>query len=77
MTDCATKRVWLAQAELALHQLMTGTKEVKLSFGPGKAVEYSQATVRDLQAYVNQLRAEVAECDGQAPCPRGPIRVVF
>lgn len=77
MTDCATKRIWLAQAENALHEIMTGSKTVKATFGPSKGVEYSQANIRELQAYIAQLRAEVAECDGNSVGKRGPVRFSF
>lgn len=77
MTDCATKRLWLAEAENALHALMTGTKEVKITFGPNKSVEYTQANLRELRAYIDQLRAEVAECDGQTRPRRAPVRLTF
>ncbi len=77
MTDCATKRIWLAEAQLALHQLQTGTKETKITFGPGKGVEYSQANIEQLRTYVADLQAQVDECDGKTAARRGPIRFVF
>lgn len=77
MTDCATKRLWLAEAELALHQLSTGQREVKLTYGQSKGVEYNQANMSDLRAYITTLREEVAECDGLAPIRRGPVRFGF
>lgn len=77
MTDCATKRLWLAEAEYALHQLMTGAKEVEVQFGAGKSVKYTDANRRDLQAYIADLQNQVDECDGKTPCKRGPIRFVF
>lgn len=79
MTDCATKRLWLAEAELALHRLLTGQQAVEIDFGPSKGVKYTQANVDDLRAYVSQLRREVAECDGTAATTprRGPVRFVF
>lgn len=77
MTDCATKRLWLAEAENALHALMTGAKEVKVTFGPSKSVEFTAASIRDLRAYIQQLRDEVAECDGRTTPRRGPVRFNF
>lgn len=77
MTDCATKRLRLAEAENALHELVTGTKTVKVGFGPGKSAEYTEANADDLRAYIEDLRRQVAECDGQVLQGRGPIRFVF
>lgn len=77
MTDCATKKLWLAEAEHALHRLLTGTAEQTVTFGSGKSVTYTAASIDKLKAYVNDLKNQVAECDGQAPCKRGPIRFVF
>lgn len=77
MTDCATKRLWLAEAEYALHQLMTGAKEVEVQFGTGKAVKYTEASIRDLKSYIADLQNQVDECDGKEVRKRGPIRFVF
>lgn len=77
--DCATKKVWLAEAELALHKLQTGTAEVSVTFGNGKSATYTAGTasVAKLQAYIAQLQAEVDACNGLTPCKRGPIRFTF
>jgi hypothetical protein len=77
VTDCATKRLWLAEAEVALHRLLTGTAEQTVTFGSGKSVTYTAASIDKLRAYIEDLRNQVAVCDGQVPCKRGPIRFVF
>jgi hypothetical protein len=77
MTDLPTKKLWLAEAELALHRLETGTAEVTVAFGSGKSVTYSQAHARDLRAYVDRLKAEIAQMEGTSTPRRGPIRWVF
>lgn len=77
MTDCATKRLWLAEAQLALHRLLTGTSEQTVTFGSGKSVTYTSASIDKLRAYIGDLENQVAECDGLTPCKRGPIRFVF
>lgn len=77
MTDCATLRTWLLEAELALHKLQTGTAEQTISFGSGKSVVYNIANLDKLKAYVESLQNQVKACDGQAPCKRGPIRFAF
>lgn len=75
--DCATARLRLAEAELALHQLQTGSRAQSLAFGPGKSVTYTQTNIRELQAYVNTLRDKVAACEGRSARGRGPVRFVF
>ena len=77
MTDCATKRLWMAEAELALHQLLTGQREVKLTFGTAKGVEYNQTNISELRAYIATLTEQVRECDGQPSGRRGPVRFAF
>jgi hypothetical protein len=77
VTDCATKKLWLAEAELALHKLLTGQAEVTVTFGSGKSVTYTAASIAQLKAYIADLENQVAECDGTTPCKRGPIRFVF
>lgn len=75
--DCDTYRLWLYEAQLALHRLNTGTAEQTVTFGSGKSVTYTAASMSKLQDYVNWLINKVAECDGEAPCKRGPIRFTF
>lgn len=77
MSDCATKKLWLAEAELALHRLLTGTAEQTVQFGSGKSVTYTAANINQLKAYIADLKNQVAECDGQAQSRRGPVRFVF
>lgn len=77
MTDCLTKELWLAEARLALHRLLTGTSEQTVQFGPSKSVTYTQANINQLKDYVAQLESEVAECNGEDPKKRGPVRFLF
>lgn len=77
MTDCATKRVWLAEAELALHRLQTGSKQQSVTFGPSKSVTYTQANIRDLKMYITDLKDQVAVCDGTPRKRRAPVRFNF
>lgn len=78
MSDCcATKKLWLAEAELALHRLLTGTAEQTVQFGSGKSVTYTAANINQLKAYIADLKNQVAACDGQVQSRRGPVRFVF
>jgi len=75
MADIDTLKARLADAEAALHELEMGVRAVKVSFGPGKSVEYTAASVSSLRAYVNRLRDEIARASGARR--RGPIYPVF
>lgn len=77
MSDCATKKLWLAEAELALHRLLTGSAEQTVSFGSGKSVTYTAANINQLKAYIADLKNQVAECEGVTQSRRGPVRFVF
>ncbi|WP_354089848.1 gpW family head-tail joining protein [Brevundimonas faecalis] len=50
----------LAEAEAALHGLLTGRAVVQVTDQSGESIRYAQASAPKLQAYVAQLRGEVA-----------------
>lgn len=77
MTDLATKKLWLAEAELAMHRLQTGTAEVTVNFGTSKGATFNQANVRDLWSYIERLKAEIATMEGAGAPRRGPVRFLF
>lgn len=70
------KKLLLAEAEIALHKLLTGSKELSVSFGAGKSVAYTQANISELRRYINELKEEIAVAEGRAQ-PRGAIRFIF
>jgi hypothetical protein len=76
MADLPTLQARLADAELAEHKLLTGQQRVSVSFGSGKSVSYTQATLADLRAYITRLREEIATLTGTGS-RRGPIRFTF
>ncbi len=61
----------LAEAETALHKLLTGTKLVQVGYGE-RRLQYTQANVADLRAYIAQLKGEIDPCKA-----RRPFGVVF
>lgn len=76
MADVATLRLWLAQAEVALHKLTIGQLVVEIDV-PGKGgSKYTAANRGDLEAYVGDLRRQVLTAEGAAP-RRGPIQLGF
>lgn len=77
MTDCLTLELWLAEARLALHRLMTGTAEQSVQFGPSKSVTYTQANINQLKDYIAKLENDIAVCNGETPAKRGPVRFIF
>lgn len=48
----------LEQARLAKHQIITGTKAVKVQ-KDGRSVEYNQANLYQLESYIQQLESEL------------------
>lgn len=70
------KKLNLAEAEMALHKLLTGTKEESVSFGAGKSVKYTATNIAELRRYINELKDEIAAAEGTGK-PRGPVRFIF
>lgn len=70
------KKLRLAEAEVALHALLTGSKEQTVSFGSGKSVGYTQTNIAELRRYINELKDEIAAAEGTGQ-KRGPIRFIF
>lgn len=75
MDELATLKGWLLEAQLALHQLLTGRKVASAS-SEGKSVSYSQAQIPDLRAYIADLQRRIAVVEGGYR-PRGPLQAVF
>lgn len=73
MTDLATLKTRLAEAEEALHRLQMSDREVKVST-IGKAVEYGQTDATKLETYIAKLRSEIDRLSGRS---RGPIYLSF
>lgn len=75
MTDLNTLKQRLAEAEAALHRLMTGELEVTVSVGGYGATTYNQASADRLSAYIARLKNEIASREGGVR--RGPILMRF
>jgi len=63
--------VYLADAELALHKLLVGAKEVSVGY-EGKTVTYTQASAPSLRAYIQELKNHLG-----TGTPRRPLRPFF
>ena len=67
----------LAEAEAALHALMTGTRTVSLSDGEGHSQTFTQASRAGLTAYIAELKGQIAVAGGSGGVRRRPIGVTF
>lgn len=63
LTPCEQKAIWLDEANVALHKLITGTKVVSLSHAD-KASRYTEADRVALRRYRDELQAAVDCCNG-------------
>lgn len=61
--QCAEYVTQLAEAKTALHQLLTGTKAVSLTYA-NKTVTYNQISINALRLYIQQLQDNVDNCSG-------------
>jgi len=78
MADLATLQARLAEAEAARHKLLLGDKEVSVAYGAGNMqVSYNRAEAASLNAYIAQLKAQIAALGGVGGVRRRPILVEF
>jgi flagellar biosynthesis chaperone FliJ len=59
MTDITVLQQRLSDAETALHQLLTGQKEVSVNVGGFGSVTYTTANQAALTRYIAQLKLEI------------------
>ena len=62
----------LAEAEAALHALLTGKRSVSVGYGDTK-VEFSQVNIDELRRYIAELKAATDPCTYK----RRPFGVAF
>lgn len=63
MADLTTLQGWLLEAELAQHKLQTGAQEMQIEHGDMR-VAYTKADSGQLQAYIDNLKAQIAALGG-------------
>lgn len=73
--DINQLKTCLLEAQLALHKLLTGQKEVTVDFGTNRRVTYSEVKIHDLRRYITELENQIAALEGGRV--RGPIYTVF
>ncbi|MCP4548488.1 MAG: hypothetical protein GY835_18680 [bacterium] len=71
MTDLATLKERLVQAETALHLLVTGGQRQSVDVGVDGRVTYTAANVGELRSYIAGLQNTIARLDGSSR--RGPL----
>ena len=64
MADINQLKTWLLEAQLALHKLMTGQKEVTVEFGTNRRVTYTEVKIGDLRRYISELENQIAGLEG-------------
>lgn len=67
----------LAEAEEAYHKLMIGEKEVSVSVGNFGSTTYNQANITQLEAYISNLKSQIAAADGKSTGRRRIMKVSF
>ena len=75
--DKETIKTRLAEAEEAYHKLLIGAKEVTVNVGNLGAVTYNQTSRTALEAYIADLKAQLAEAEGIPVLKRKIIKVSF
>ena len=56
--DAATIQTRISEVETAIHNLMTGAREVEIAFGD-RRVRYTEANLTDLQRYLAWLQQQL------------------
>lgn len=63
MAVLATLQTRLGEAEAAYHRLMTGAMEVEVQHET-MTVKYSEASLKNLQSYIADLKAQIQAAGG-------------
>lgn len=73
--DCSALRIQLAEAQNALHKLLTGTQAQTVNFGPSKSATFTAANIDQLRRYIDEMKQQLASCCGEGDAtPRAPVR---
>lgn len=72
LADLKTK---LMEARTAYHAWMTGQRATRVTFGPNKGVQYSEAAAADLRRYILDLEDQIARCERRGR--RGPLLITM
>lgn len=75
--ELQTLKIRLAEAEDAYHKLMIGAHEVSVNVGNFGSVTYNQTSRTALEAYISNLKSQIAAVEGQATGRRRIMKVSF
>lgn len=75
--DKETIKTRLAEAEEAYHKLLIGAKEVSVNVGNFGSVTYNQTSRTALEAYIADLKAQIAAAEGTTVGRRKIIKISF
>jgi hypothetical protein len=74
MADILTLKLWLAEAEIARHQMAQGKQKTMASAamdGGGNSAQWAAASPEALDRHIANLKNEIAVAEG------GPVRQAF
>lgn len=75
--ELQTLKIRLAEAEDAYHKLMIGAHEVSVNVGNFGSVTYNQTSRTALEAYISNLKSQIAAVEGQTIGRRRIMKVSF
>lgn len=75
--ELQTLKIRLSEAEDAYHKLMIGVHEVSVNVGNFGSVTYNQTSRTALEAYISNLKSQIAAVEGQATGRRRIMKVSF
>ncbi len=75
--ELQTLKIRLSEAEDAYHKLMIGAHEVSVDVGNFGSVTYNQTSRTSLEAYISNLKSQIAAVEGQATGRRRIMKVSF
>ncbi len=75
--DIKTLKIRLSEAEEAYHKLMIGAREVSVNVGNFGSVTYNQTSKTTLEAYISDLKSQIAMAEGKSTGRRKIMKVSF
>lgn len=75
--ELQTLKIRLSEAEDAYHKLMIGVHEVSVNVGNFGSVTYNQTSRTALEAYISNLKSQIAAVEGQTIGRRRIMKVSF
>lgn len=69
--EIIAQKLKISEAESALHRLLLGDKEVRVTFGQSRSTQWNEAKIPELRRYINELKDQLAIMEGRRG--RSPI----